>query len=90
MVLDLAQRTAVRVEELPYLELVRQPELSIVLYRRPGWTAPDYDDWSTKLLADQIAFVEPTKWQGETVARLAFLHPHTTMDIVEEILASMA
>jgi aromatic-L-amino-acid/L-tryptophan decarboxylase len=90
VVLDLAQRTAVRVEELPYLELVRRPELSIVLYRRPGWTAPDYHDWSTKLLADQVAFVEPTKWQGETVARLAFLHPHTTMDIVEEILASMA
>jgi aromatic-L-amino-acid decarboxylase len=90
VVLDLAQRTAVRVEELPYLELVRPPELSIVLYRRPGWIASDYDDWSTKLLADQIAFVEPTKWQGETVARLAFLHPHTTMDIVEEILASMA
>jgi aromatic-L-amino-acid/L-tryptophan decarboxylase len=90
VVLDLAQRTATRVDELPYLELVRQPELSIVLFRRAGWTGPDYDDWSTKLLADQIAFVEPTKWQGETVARLAFLHPHTTIGIVEEILASMA
>jgi glutamate/tyrosine decarboxylase-like PLP-dependent enzyme len=90
VVLDLARRTARRIEETPYLELVRQPELSVVLYRRQGWTADDYDDWSAKLLADQVAFVAPSKWEDETVARLAFLHPDTTMDIVEEILASMA
>ena len=45
--------------------------------------------WSTRLLSDQIGFVTPTKWQGETVARLAFLHPHTTMEIVDEVLATM-
>jgi hypothetical protein len=27
--------------------------------------------------------------QGETVARFAFLHPHTTMDLVREILDRM-
>jgi glutamate/tyrosine decarboxylase-like PLP-dependent enzyme len=90
VVLDLARQTARRIEETLYLELVRQPELSVVLYRRRGWTAADYDDWSAKLLADQVAFVAPSKWEDETVARLAFLHPDTTMDIVEEILASMA
>ena len=31
----------------------------------------------------------PTKWEGETVARFAFLNPDTTMDIVSEILESM-
>jgi len=43
-----------------------------------------------KLLADQVAFVTPTRWEGETVARFAFLHPHTTLDMVAEILDTMA
>ena len=33
-------------------------------------------------------FVAPTRWHGEPVARLAFLHPETTLDIVDEILAT--
>ena len=39
---------------------------------------------------DQIGFVTPTSWEGETVARFAFLHPNTTVEMVDEILASMA
>ena len=35
-----------------------------------------------------VAFVAPTRWHDEPVARLAFLHPETTPDIVEEILAT--
>ena len=31
----------------------------------------------------------PSKWEGETVARFAFLHPDTTMEIVTEVLDSM-
>ena len=88
--LDLARQTAARIEGNPDLELLRHPELSVVLFRRRGWDPDDYYAWSEKLLADQIGFVTPTKWEGETVARLAFLHPHTTMDIVDEILATMA
>ena len=35
-----------------------------------------------QLLTDQIAFIPPSAWEGETVARFAFLHPHTPMDLV--------
>jgi aromatic-L-amino-acid/L-tryptophan decarboxylase len=70
--------------------LVREPDLSIVLFRRIGWNAQDYNDWSRTLLEDQIAFVTPTRWQGEVVARLALLHPKTTVDIVDEVLAATA
>ena len=71
-------RAAARIRAHPHLELVREPELSIVLFRRTGWDrrrlrrAGRHD-----LLAEQIAFVTPTRWHGETVARLAFLHPET-------------
>jgi aromatic-L-amino-acid decarboxylase len=89
-VLATARFAAARIHELPHLELVREPELSVVLFRRVGWSAADYDAWSARLLDDQIAFVAPTRWHGETVARLAFLHPETTHEIVEEILATTA
>ena len=39
---------------------------------------------------DQIGFVTPTTWEGAPVARFAFLHPDTTLAIIEEILATMA
>jgi glutamate/tyrosine decarboxylase-like PLP-dependent enzyme len=87
--LSLAREAASAIAVRPGLSLVRQPDLSVVLFRRDGWTGDDYDRWSQRLLADQIGFVTPTKWEGETVARFAFLHPETTMDIVEEILDTM-
>lgn len=88
--LAVARRAAQRIEASPHLELVRPPGLSIVLFRRPGWAKSDYDAWSARLLHDQIGFVTPTTWEGETVARFAFLHPDTTIGMVDEILASMA
>jgi aromatic-L-amino-acid/L-tryptophan decarboxylase len=42
------------------------------------------------LLEDQVAFMPPTTWEGETVARFAFLHPQTPMDLVVQILDRMA
>ncbi len=85
----IAQKTAEMIDEAQHLELLRPPGLSIVLFRRPGWQAEDYSAWSRKLLNDQIALVTPTIWEGETVARLAFLHPGTSPEIVAEILDSM-
>ena len=89
-VLAVARTTAEHIRATPQLELVREPELSVVLFRRKGWTAADYDAWSARLLEEQIAFVTPTRWHGEPVARLAFLHPETTVEIVDEILATTA
>ena len=87
--LAVAREAASAIAVRPGLSLVRDPELSVVLFRREGWEAPDYHRWSRQLLADQIGFVTPTKWEGETVARFAFLHPDTTIQIVEEILDTM-
>jgi aromatic-L-amino-acid/L-tryptophan decarboxylase len=88
--LAIARTSARLITELPQTELVREPELSVVLFRRPGWTKPDYDAWSAQLLTDQTGFVTPTTWEGETVARFAFLHPGTTLEMIAEILATMA
>jgi glutamate/tyrosine decarboxylase-like PLP-dependent enzyme len=88
--LSVVRAAADRIRSSPVLELVREPELSIVLLRRVGWRPADYDAWSARLLDEQVAFVTPTTWQGETVARLALLHPGTGIEIVDEVLATMA
>lgn len=84
-----ARATAARIRQEPHLELAREPELSIVLFRRLGWEAADYRRWSEELLAAQVAFVQPSSFRGEPVARLAFLHPGTTPEIVGEVLDAM-
>ena len=66
-----------------------EPTLSVVLFRRRGWAEADWYDWSRRLLADGVAFVTPTRWKGETVGRLVFLHPETGAEVVEEILARL-
>jgi glutamate/tyrosine decarboxylase-like PLP-dependent enzyme len=87
--IDLASWAAAEIRGREELELIRDPELSVVLFRRQGWTHDDYQSWSTKLLRDQIGFVMPTVWDGEAVARFAFLHPGTTHQMVTEILDTM-
>jgi glutamate/tyrosine decarboxylase-like PLP-dependent enzyme len=82
----LARETAELIRVTPQLELIREPDLGVVLFRRVGWQPADYDAWAQQLHADEVAFIPPTKWEGETVGRFAFLHPHTTMDLVAEIL----
>ena len=88
--IGLAQQAAAQIAARDYLELVREPSLSVVLFRRRGWSPADYRRWADKLLADQVAFMPPTTWEGETVARFAFLHPQTPIDLVTEILDRMA
>jgi hypothetical protein len=60
-----------------------------VLFRRRGWSPAQYTQWADQLLHDQVAFIPPSAWEGETVARFAFLHPHTPMDLVRQILDRM-
>ena len=89
-VLTVTQQSADLIDRTPHLELIRRPELSVVLFRRTGWDRSDYERWSTKILNDQIGFVMPTTWEGEPVGRFAFLHPDTTLEMVKEILDTTA
>ncbi len=87
--LGLAQRTARLIDDLPHVELLVEPELSVVLFRRVGWEAARYQQWSDGALARQEAFVVPTTWDGETVLRLCFVNPVTTIDDVIDIFDSL-
>jgi len=87
--IELAHLTARMIDRIPTLELVMEPELSVVLFRRLGWNADDYQAWSDKALADGLALVVPTVHEGETLFRFCFVNPTTTTADIEEILAAM-
>jgi len=87
--IGLARQTADEIRSRSNLELIREPSLGVVLFRRRGWDSAQYTAWADRLLQDQVAFIPPSAWEGETVARFAFLHPHTPMDLVHEILDRM-
>ncbi|MFM8266731.1 MAG: pyridoxal phosphate-dependent decarboxylase family protein [Ilumatobacteraceae bacterium] len=88
--LDIARETARLIDGAEHLELVMEPELSVVLFTRRGWTPADYQRWSDALLASGEAFVVPTSWAGDTVLRVCIVNPRTTIDDVRAILESLA
>jgi glutamate/tyrosine decarboxylase-like PLP-dependent enzyme len=78
-----------RLRAIEGVELVMEPELTVILFRKRGWFAPRWQAWARDLLEREIAFVAPTRWKGETVGRLVFLHPLTTEAIVDEVLDTL-
>jgi aromatic-L-amino-acid decarboxylase len=87
--LEMARYAAAQLGARPDCEVLREPDLSVVLFRRQGWQASDYEGWSRRLLETQRAFVTSSGWRGETIGRLVFLHPATTTDMVDEVLAAL-
>jgi glutamate/tyrosine decarboxylase-like PLP-dependent enzyme len=87
--LDVARAAAQLVREHPNLELVMEPELSIVAFTRKGWTATDYQKWSDKLLADQIGFIPPSSDKGQAILRLAIVNPWTKVSDISMILDTL-
>ena len=84
-----ARMAADAVKAHPNLELLREPNLSIVAFTRKGWTMADYKAWSDKLLADQIGFVTPSTHKGDAILRFAIVNPWTNVSDIEAILNTL-
>jgi L-2,4-diaminobutyrate decarboxylase len=72
-----------------HVQLLVEPDLSVLVFERIGWDADDYARWSSRLLDDQIGFVTPTKHAGQVCTRFAIVNPLTTADDLELLLDSM-
>jgi L-2,4-diaminobutyrate decarboxylase len=88
--LSLTRQAAAEIRSRPYLDLLIEPELTVLVFRRHDWSAADYDAWSARLIGSGTAFVVPTRFQGEPAARIVILSPRTTMADVAMVLDSMA
>jgi glutamate/tyrosine decarboxylase-like PLP-dependent enzyme len=84
--LVVAKQAAELVRNHPHLELLCEPELSIVAFTRKGWTAPDYQKWSDQLLDDQVGFIPPSSHHGQPIVRFAIVNPWTKISDIQMIL----
>ena len=88
--LALTQTAATLIDASPWCERILPPNLSIVIFKRKGWTEKDYARWSQELLETGEGFVMPTKYQGETVLRFCIVNPTTTEDDITLVLDTLA
>jgi glutamate/tyrosine decarboxylase-like PLP-dependent enzyme len=70
--------------------LLLEPELSIVLFTRIGWTLDDYQRWSRQRAAEGVALIVPTFWRGEPCMRVCIISPRTTPEMLSPLLNDMA
>ena len=87
--MTVAKNAADQVRAHPHLKLLMDPILSIVAFERVGWNSEDYENWSDKLLADQIGFVTPSAYKGRSILRFAIVNPWTSESDISEILATL-
>jgi glutamate/tyrosine decarboxylase-like PLP-dependent enzyme len=87
--IQLAHRIADEIRRRPNLSLVREPQLSVVVFERHDWEAADYERWSAELLDKQIAFVVPSSHAGRANTRFAIVNPETSYELLIQILDSM-
>lgn len=83
---QLAQRIAQVIRESDHLELVRDPMLSVVVFRRKGWTQEQYVAWGDKMFDEQIAACFSSKYRDEPVFRFAIVNPLTTFEILMDLV----
>jgi glutamate/tyrosine decarboxylase-like PLP-dependent enzyme len=88
--LDVARFAGDEIRKRSYVELVRDPQLSVVVFRRLGWTPEQYYAWSERIMSANFAFVLPTTHYGETVTRFAITNPKTAESDIAMILDTMA
>ena len=85
----IAKKAVELIKAHPNLDLLVEPELSIVAFTRKGWQKEDYQKWSDQLLADQIGFVTPSSHEGKPILRFAIVNPWTNVDDLEKILDTL-
>src|SRR6476659_1195817 len=88
--LEVTRFAEAEIRRRDYLEVVRDPDLSVIVFRRLGWTPREYQQWSDRLLAEEFAFVVPTSHDGETLTRFAIVNPKTSEEDITGILDTMA
>ncbi len=87
--LTVAREGAELIRASEHVRLLVEPDLSVLVFERIGWDAADYARWSAQLLAEQLAFVTPTRHQNKVCTRFAIVNPLTSADDLRLIIESM-
>jgi glutamate/tyrosine decarboxylase-like PLP-dependent enzyme len=87
--LEVTRATRDLVEAAEHLELLVEPELSVVAFRRRGWGSDDYQAWCDRLLAAGTALLTPTTFNGGAAMRICIVNPRTSVSDLQEVLATL-
>jgi glutamate/tyrosine decarboxylase-like PLP-dependent enzyme len=87
--LDISRTVAAAIRSSTHLNLLCEPDLSVLLFERPGWGAGDYRDWSQRMAREGVILCVPTTWWGRPVLRLAFVNPSTQAERVIDVLGRL-
>ncbi len=87
--IEVAHKIAEVIAKRKDLKLVREPELSIVVFEKEGWQLADYQKWSDRILAEGLGFVVPSSHQGKPNARFAIVNPRTDLKLLTQLIDSM-
>ena len=68
---------AAEVDRRDGFRLLLEPELSVVLFTRHGWSREMYLQWSKERAREGRWLVVPTTWQGEACLRICLVNPRT-------------
>jgi glutamate/tyrosine decarboxylase-like PLP-dependent enzyme len=87
--INVAHKIAEVIRKREDLQLVRKPELSIVVFEKKGWQLADYEAWSDRILKQGLGFVTPSSHLGKPNARFAIVNPRTDVKLLTQIIDSM-
>lgn len=85
-----ARAFAAEVERRDDTELLLEPDLSVVLFRRPAWSPADQEAWSRDAAKAGRVLIVPTSWRGEPCLRVCVVNPRTTPEALSGVLDEMA
>lgn len=88
-IFDTATRVATFVKEAPYLDLLEEPTLPILLFVKPGMAEADIRAWCNAQWHKGNLFCQPTFHCGVFVFRLCFCNPATQPEAVIRLLATL-
>ncbi len=87
--LSVARVGAQLIRDAEHLRLLVEPDLTVLIFERLGWEEADYTAWTARLLAEQIAFVTPSRHDNRSCTRFAIVNPLTTADDLAAIIDTM-
>ena len=85
-----ARALASEVSRRPEFELLIDPQLSVVLFKRVGWTDSQYAAWSAARAREGVVLILPTRWRGDVCYRVCVVNPLTRITDLCTVLDDLA
>ncbi len=85
-----ARAFAAEIAARPEFELLLDPQLSVVLFTRVGWTPERYAAWTASRAKEGVVLLVPTQWRRDVCYRACFVNPRTDIDDLRAVLDDLA